>query len=101
MPVLEVYYDESCPLCRAEIDAIRAVAPPQVLQFIDCSAAAFDDTPLRGEGVTRNAMMRELHAHAMRRERGIAAWMPSCSCTSARAFRRSRASGDIRAGEPS
>jgi predicted DCC family thiol-disulfide oxidoreductase YuxK len=58
---LQVYFDGSCALCSAEIDAIRAAAPPEALVFTDCSAAAFDDTRFKGDGVSRDAMMQVMH----------------------------------------
>ncbi len=58
---LEVYYDGSCSLCRAEIDAVRTAAAPAALAFFDCSAAAFDDTRFPGDGVSRDAMMQVMH----------------------------------------
>jgi predicted DCC family thiol-disulfide oxidoreductase YuxK len=58
---LKVFYDGSCKLCSAEIDAIRAAAAPEALAFIDCSAPDFDETPFLGAGVDRAAMMRAMH----------------------------------------
>lgn len=58
---LTVYYDGSCPLCRAEINTIREVAPEGALTFIDCSVPGFDDAAAHHEGVSQDDMMQALH----------------------------------------
>ena len=40
---LRIYYDESCPLCKLEIDNLKARNDKQFLHFIDVSAADFHD----------------------------------------------------------
>ncbi|MDD4963642.1 MAG: DUF393 domain-containing protein [Gallionella sp.] len=59
--LLTVYFDASCGLCRHEMGAIQQHDVAQRLTLVDCSAADFDDTPFRAEGVTRAAMMASLH----------------------------------------
>jgi len=59
---LTVYYDQSCPLCATEMDALRELDWRGRLQLVDCSGAGFDDRATAGEGVTREAMMIRLHA---------------------------------------
>ena len=58
---LTVYYDASCGLCNSEIQNIKIHDSEQHLILVDCSAASFDDTPFRADGVTREAMMECLH----------------------------------------
>ncbi len=58
---MTIYYDGSCPLCCAEIDAIMTHDTKGFFTLVDCSAADFDDTPYRQEGITREAMMSALH----------------------------------------
>jgi len=60
-PLLRVFYDGSCGLCSAEMQALHELDRDDALALIDCSAPAFDDTPFRAEGVTRAAMLRALH----------------------------------------
>jgi predicted DCC family thiol-disulfide oxidoreductase YuxK len=62
MNKLELYYDGSCPLCVAEIKAIRAVDTGGELVFTDCAAAGFDEASTLRSGVSKVDLMRELHA---------------------------------------
>jgi predicted DCC family thiol-disulfide oxidoreductase YuxK len=59
---LTVYYDASCPLCRAEMHALRDRDREGRLQLVDCSARDFDDTGLLAYGVTRDKLMEVIHA---------------------------------------
>jgi predicted DCC family thiol-disulfide oxidoreductase YuxK len=59
---LTIYYDASCPLCRAELETLKARDGDHLLRLVDCSADAFDDADARVHGVTRDAMMRRIHA---------------------------------------
>lgn len=61
-PALVVYYDASCPLCRAEIGALAEADSGGALHLVDCSAPSFDDAAAREAGVAREAMMAALHA---------------------------------------
>lgn len=73
---LTVFFDASCGLCHNEMQNIKIHDSQQHLNLIDCSAANFDDTPYRGEGVTRAAMMECLHVRNNLGEwiKGIAAF---------------------------
>ena len=55
---LTVYYDASCALCRAEIEAMKSRDVREQLRLIDCSAASF----AAPEGVSREALMSRIHA---------------------------------------
>ena len=59
--LLTVYFDASCGLCNSEMQTIKLHDTAQRLMLVDCSAASFDDTPYRVDGVTREAMMECLH----------------------------------------
>jgi predicted DCC family thiol-disulfide oxidoreductase YuxK len=59
---LTVYYDASCPLCRAEMEAMKARDARDVLRLVDCSAPAFDGAACAAEGVTPATMMARIHA---------------------------------------
>ena len=59
---LTVYYDASCPLCRAEMETLKARDGDDRLRLVDCSAAAFDATTCAAQGVTRTMMMERIHA---------------------------------------
>jgi predicted DCC family thiol-disulfide oxidoreductase YuxK len=55
---ITVYYDASCELCRAEIDAMKSRDDADRLQLIDASAAGF----VPPDGVTRHDLMSRIHA---------------------------------------
>ncbi|MDD5056790.1 MAG: DUF393 domain-containing protein [Sideroxydans sp.] len=65
---LTVYFDASCGLCHSEMMAIKIHDSGQRLILVDCSSAAFDDTPFATDGVTREAMMNCLHVRNRRGE---------------------------------
>ena len=55
---LTVYYDASCPLCRAEVETLKARDRDDVLELVDCSTPGFAAVG----GVTQEAMMARIHA---------------------------------------
>lgn len=59
---LTVYYDKSCPMCATEMHVIEELDWRGRLKLVDCSASGFDDSAPAKEGVTREAMMKRLHA---------------------------------------
>jgi predicted DCC family thiol-disulfide oxidoreductase YuxK len=59
---LTVYFDASCALCNSEMQNIKRRDTNNALILIDCSAAEFDDTCFKAQGITRAAMMNCLHA---------------------------------------
>jgi predicted DCC family thiol-disulfide oxidoreductase YuxK len=59
---LTIYYDASCPLCRSEMETLKACDAGDVLRLIDCSASGFNDAACATEGVTRPMMMARIHA---------------------------------------
>ena len=58
---IEIFYDGSCPLCRAEIEAIELHDEHGIFAKTDCSSVEFDQTPYLAEGISREAMMTYLH----------------------------------------
>ena len=58
---LRVYYDRSCPVCRAEIHALKAEDQRGRLQLIDCSADDFADEIAARDGKSQHAMMNAIH----------------------------------------
>lgn len=62
MPALTVYYDHSCPLCRAEIAAIRVADVEGVIRFVDCSVSEFESAD--PDAPPRATLMRALHARS-------------------------------------
>ena len=59
---LTVFYDASCPLCASEMQALAARDREARLVLVDCSAPDFDERPFAAEGVTRAAMLAQIHA---------------------------------------
>lgn len=60
-PLLTVYYDHSCPLCRAEILALQQADVLGEVAWLDCSAPDFRCAAAASEGIDRAAMMQALH----------------------------------------
>jgi predicted DCC family thiol-disulfide oxidoreductase YuxK len=60
-PLLTVYYDHSCPLCRAEIQALQQADVLAEVNWLDCSAAEFHCAAAAAAGIDRVAMMEALH----------------------------------------
>jgi predicted DCC family thiol-disulfide oxidoreductase YuxK len=58
---LRVYYDRSCPVCRAEIHALKAEDHRERLQLVDCSAEGFTDDIASRDGKSQQAMMKAIH----------------------------------------
>lgn len=56
---LTLYYDASCPLCKAEMDNLRLRDTRQRLCFVDASAPGFDAAP---PGVSVAELMTLMHA---------------------------------------
>lgn len=56
--IFEVFYDESCPLCRREINFIRKRDRNDLLLLTDISAADFDP---QTTDRTLDELMREIH----------------------------------------
>lgn len=56
---LTLLYDESCPMCRLEIDNLKARNDKQLLQFVDASAPDFDASPY---GIPQEELMRVIYA---------------------------------------
>lgn len=59
---LTIYYDASCPLCAHEMHALKTADTSGRLTLVDCSSPAFDDRPFAGAGITRESMLRRIHA---------------------------------------
>jgi len=61
-PVLTIWYDASCPLCRIEMHALLRHAPDGSIALVDCSPPAFHDAAVDAAGFTRAGLMRLIHA---------------------------------------
>lgn len=59
---LTIYYDASCPLCAAEMDAIASADSAGRLCLVDCSAPGFADPDCERDGIAIAALMWRLHA---------------------------------------
>ena len=73
---LTVYFDASCALCSSEMQTIKLNDIENLLVLVDCSASNFDDRPYLKDGITRDAMMRCLHAQDAQGQwlKGVAAF---------------------------
>lgn len=59
---LTIYYDAACPLCASEMHALKEGDTNGSLILADCSGPDFDDRPFRQDGITRESMLRLIHA---------------------------------------
>ncbi|WMW82011.1 DUF393 domain-containing protein [Undibacterium cyanobacteriorum] len=59
---LTIYYDESCPLCKLEMDNLKARNHAEKLRFIDVSADDFADADMP---VDKKDMMDIIHARTI------------------------------------
>jgi predicted DCC family thiol-disulfide oxidoreductase YuxK len=59
---LSIFYDASCPMCAAEMGALKRLDRAARLELVDCSAPDFDESVLSGVGITRADLMARLHA---------------------------------------
>jgi predicted DCC family thiol-disulfide oxidoreductase YuxK len=57
-PLVEVFYDGQCPLCRREMGMLRRLDRRQIIQFTDIADPVFDATPL---GKNYGDLMGEIH----------------------------------------
>ena len=56
---LTLFYDESCPICKLEMDNLKNRNTAGLLKFIDASVSDFDSSIY---GVTQAEMMRVIYA---------------------------------------
>ena len=56
---LTLLYEEACPLCKLEVDNLKARNDKGLLRFVDVSAPGFDPAPY---GVSLSDMMEAIHA---------------------------------------
>jgi predicted DCC family thiol-disulfide oxidoreductase YuxK len=59
--LLTAYFDGSCALCSAEMAALHDLDDDGTIAMVDCADASFDDSGMRADGVTREAMLQSLH----------------------------------------
>jgi predicted DCC family thiol-disulfide oxidoreductase YuxK len=59
---LTVFYDASCPMCSAEMRALKRRDAQGRLILVDCSAPDFDETVLAGVPIRRADLMTAIHA---------------------------------------
>jgi predicted DCC family thiol-disulfide oxidoreductase YuxK len=61
---LSIYFDASCPLCMAEMSALKRHDSTDRLVLIDCSPVGFRDQAAEEAGLQREDFMRIIHARA-------------------------------------
>jgi predicted DCC family thiol-disulfide oxidoreductase YuxK len=59
--MITVYFDNSCPICREEIGALKSIDTHNRLALIDCSVENFTDAAATQAGLTQNALKQALH----------------------------------------
>lgn len=60
-PLLTVYFDGQCGLCRAEMNEIHALDTQGDIALVDCSPADFSDEAVRRAGLTREDLLSAMH----------------------------------------
>jgi predicted DCC family thiol-disulfide oxidoreductase YuxK len=63
---LTIYFDASCRLCNSEMQNVKLHDAGGNLILVDYSAADFDGTQYRVEGITHEEMMDCLHVRDCR-----------------------------------
>lgn len=63
---LRIWYDRSCPLCRAELHGLADYDARGRLELVDCSPPGFGDAELAAAGVTPARAMAFIHARDAR-----------------------------------
>lgn len=58
---ITVYFDNSCPVCREEIAALKAMDADNALTLVDCSLADFNDDDATRAGLSQNTLKQTLH----------------------------------------
>lgn len=61
-PPLTVYFDGSCPLCTAEVSALKVHDRDDALQLVDCASPGFTDHHLQAAGIANADLLRMIHA---------------------------------------
>lgn len=56
-----VYFDNSCPICREEIGALKSIDARGALTLIDCSAENFSDPEATRQGLTQDMLKQSMH----------------------------------------
>lgn len=59
---LTIYYDASCPMCRAELHGLKARDHDGRLRLVDCSAPGFHDPHLAAAGISVDTAMAHIQA---------------------------------------
>lgn len=63
---LRIYYDASCPLCRAEMQGLKTRDHAGALELVDCSGEGFADPDLQQAGIPVARAMERIHARDAR-----------------------------------
>jgi predicted DCC family thiol-disulfide oxidoreductase YuxK len=58
---ITVFYDASCPICEAEMTALKARDLRDEICLIDCSSPTFDDSAFLMQGISRELMIKRIH----------------------------------------
>lgn len=58
---LTVYFDNSCPICREEINALKSVDIDNALDLVDCSVDDFSDPMATDAGLDQHTLKNAMH----------------------------------------
>jgi predicted DCC family thiol-disulfide oxidoreductase YuxK len=87
---LRVYYDRQCPLCAAEMHALKSHDRDSRLDLVDCSEPGFADEWTAGANLGRDQLMAFIHARdaAGRWLRGVEVFEAAYDAAGVDAFAR-------------
>ncbi len=57
----QVFFDGSCPICRAEIEELKGADQSGSISFVDCSAEGFAPAPGDPSHPSQKALLNALH----------------------------------------
>lgn len=58
---IRIYHDRSCPICRAEMEELKAIDSDNMLELIDCSVTDFTDPHAEAAGLDQQTLLNAMY----------------------------------------